>query len=141
TININGGGSIILQGGSGSGSQNNASISSQGIAQAINFGSGGTLQITGGTNGVDNWSGIWSESGNTTISGSPNIILQGGASGGAPDQPNDASIHNKFGTLTIAANNVTLTGGAGFEANATFGGANVTVTANGILLKGGSRAR
>jgi len=139
-ITINGGGNLTIQGGSGSGSQNKASIDSQGASQQINFGTpGSAIVLTGGANGIDNYAELFSDSGNATISGSPNITLQGGPSGGAANQGNSAEIIADNGMLTVAANNLSLIGGAGTEAAATISGSTVNVTYGGtVQLSGGS---
>ena len=180
TININGGGSVEIAGGSGDGtlgyydqdcvdggnsvatcrgSSNSAQIESVFGNQTLNFVSGGSLTITGGSVGSNNWAGIENEAelaGNTqSITGNPNITLTGGSSGGkaigAPDDDfdltNDAGIYNEgpggqiitVGTLTInGGGNATTHGGAGISNDATAGLLEITTIGDMSMYGGGS---
>ena len=155
TITLLYGGTVSLAGGSGDGnlgyygsecaaalgaslcrgSSNDASIENLKNAQLIDFSSGaGTLTITGGTVGDQNWAGISNQATGTTqeIRGNPVIALTGGASGGrievsGPDTfelSNDAGIYSKgSGMQTISASTLTINGGSGAS---TVGGAGIS---------------
>ena len=153
TITLNGGGSIVMLGGS-SAQQNVqptapppnhgsfAFIRSDGDAQAIAFTSGGGIQITGGTVGSNNNAGIRAANGTQTISGSPDIALTGGASGGVDNEGNFAMIFANSAGQTITAGNVSLTAGAGGVNNfAAIIAPTQTITVHGDLgLTGGGSA-
>ncbi|MCK9389018.1 MAG: filamentous hemagglutinin N-terminal domain-containing protein, partial [Sulfuritalea sp.] len=152
TITVNGGGSVILLAGSGTGvlgyygsdcylsgagdlcrgSSNDAAIRNGIGYQDVYFISGGSLSITGGGAGTQNWAGInnrptaWSQ----TISGNPDIAVTGGSGGGGAvsyggytyQLANDAGIHSEgSGDQNIYANSITLSAG-----NATYGGAGIS---------------
>ncbi len=146
TINVNGGGAITLTGGSsgltgvGSGNGSRALIQADGDSQQINFGAGGTINLTGGTIGSRAFASIFSSNGSQTITGSPNITLTGGASGGIDGEGNYASIF-AGGLQTITSGNMTLNAGAAGTNNfASISGAtnNITVNGNLALTGGGS---
>ena len=118
SVTVNGGGTITLQGGSGT-STNSASIFNKGTQQTINFTAGGALNLTGGTVGNFNVGRVESL-GKQTISGAPNITLQGGASGGAVGLGNAAEIRAEGATQTISANNLLLQGGAGNQCKSNY---------------------
>lgn len=155
TITLLYGGTVSLSGGSGDGtlgyygsecaavlgvslcrgSSNDANIENLKNAQLIDFSSGaGSLTITGGTIGDQNWAGISNKEAGTTqeVRGNPVITLTGGASGGrievsGPDVfelSNDAGIYSKTnGMQTISASTLTINGGSGAG---TVGGAGIS---------------
>ncbi|MDD5175911.1 MAG: filamentous hemagglutinin N-terminal domain-containing protein [Sterolibacterium sp.] len=135
-------------------SSNKAQIRNQGATQNIAFSqANGAIQIIGGTTGTNNVAVIESD-GAVSISGSPDILLQSGASGGAavylptptiqgsfPSLGNDAGI-GAGGAMTIHARDVTVdastasvntVGKAGLHS-----AGNLSLTATGnVALKGG----
>ncbi|MDP2823304.1 MAG: filamentous hemagglutinin N-terminal domain-containing protein [Sulfuritalea sp.] len=180
TISLTGAGAnVVLRGGTGAGllgemesgcvnaglgaacqsSNNNARIQNNGAGgQTINYAyGGGTLAMYGGNTGYDNSAEVDNSSdfgtvGSQQILGNPNIIIQGGTSGGklvmyggSPGakvfvQGNQAGIFSDH-AQTINAASLTLTGGSGA---ATFSPAilearvqNINVT-GAITLQGGS---
>jgi hypothetical protein len=127
TLTINGGGTVLLQGGAspatnvGISGGSYASIDTDGASQTLNFSAGGNLTLVGGTVGSGNEANIGS-AGAQTISGAPAISLTGGASGGIAGEGNGANIQAD-GTQTIAASTLLLRGGAaGTENSAALGG-------------------
>jgi len=129
TITVGGGGVISLEGGSSALTNvidnvdnfyrgSFALIQANGDSQQINFTSGGELNLTGGTVGSNNPAQIYARVGLQTISGSPDVTLTGGASGGYVDQSiskfegNYASIRGEAGQ-SITASSITMTGGGG----------------------------
>ena len=143
TVNVSAGGSIQLQGGTGTASASNfAVIAAQGAAQNISFaGAGGALSLTGGTVGTDNFAGLVSQnSGPQTITGVASLALNGGASGGAAGLGNRALITASGGTQNVTASTIALNGGAsGTEnfAGLSAGGQTQTISAGSITLQGG----
>ncbi len=153
------GGELRLQGGSGaSGNQalienGTSTLHANSVQQNIKFTGGGSINITGGTNGTDNAAGI-SAYGDQTIRGNnsdgsdnPNIMLIGGASGGALNAENAAFISLDGGSTaaqTINAHNISLTGGAGGTLNVAAIGTELTgmsaqINATGsVALAGGA---
>lgn len=175
TITIYGGGSVNLQAGSGTGalghydndcyavlgdacrgSSNDAAIYNGVGAQKLDFvPGGGSLTVTGGSAGTQNWAGINNKASASTqqILGDPNITLTGGSGGGSAlsygyqtfQLSNDAGINSDgTGAQTIHAGSIVIHGGG-----AAFGGAgigsesgtslNVTTT-GGLSMYGGSNA-
>jgi filamentous hemagglutinin family protein len=144
------GSALNLQGGSGAGGGNLAGVGNSGAGattQTISFANGGAINVTGGTNGIDNGAGIQAATGNQTITGNADITLTGGATGGGVNAGNDASINLKLGAggiQTISAHNLLLQGGAGgIENGATIGtetsGQASSITATGsVALTGGA---
>ena len=171
TINVTGGGSITLAGGSSTNvvplrvagmvhplvvvvpaanNNNQASIYTQGTAQAINFLAGGALQITGGTGGVSNFAQIVDSgaASSQTITGATSISLVGGASGGGVDTGNGARLRS-YGSqaVSVGTGGITLLGGSGIftdndasiSQSSTTGTQNITVGGGGgITMVGGS---
>ncbi len=148
TIAVNGGGSIVLKGGSsgaanvGSGHGARALIQASGVSQQIDFSSGGAIDLTGGTVGSRNFAQIYSANGSQSITGAPAISLTGGASGGIAGEGNYAEI-SSFGAQSVSAAGVSLKGGSGGISNYAnlFAGASqvLAVTGTGALtLLGGS---
>ncbi|MDP1537336.1 MAG: filamentous hemagglutinin N-terminal domain-containing protein [Burkholderiales bacterium] len=148
-LTVNNGGAITLQGGSsaqtgvGTDGGSWAWIRADGDAQQINFTAGGIIDVTGGTVGSNNYAGIRGTH-LQTISGSPTIVLTGGASGGMLDEGNFAHIRAVDGQ-TITAANIAITGGGGDSNNARIrqenATANQTITITGggtVALLGGS---
>ncbi len=148
TITVNGGGSIVLQGGSssltnvgGAGHGSRALIETRADSQTIHFTGGGAISLTGGTNGSRNRAVIdISSPGPQVISGGPTITLTGGASGGTAAEPNNAAIFSGTGPQTITAAAIVLQGGSGGTLNFAEIGSNgnQTITASGIALTGGA---
>jgi filamentous hemagglutinin family protein len=143
TINVNNGGNITLQGGSTSaiataaGTGSYGRIRGEGDAQTINFANGGSISITGGVVGSRNKSEILSNSGVQTITGSPNVTMTGGASGGADGDGNFARIHSDI-AQNLTLGNVQLIGGGGFDSFAAIQSPNQNLTVNGSLTLTGS---
>jgi filamentous hemagglutinin family protein len=161
TITIYGGATVSLQGGSGNGSlgyyggecadalgvalcrgsSNGAMIENLKGAQLVDFSpAAGTLAVTGGTIGDQNWAEISNQSDGTTqeVRGNPVITLTGGSSGGRVevfgadnfDLSNDAGIYSKgSGLQTITASTLTINGGAGAS---TIGGAGISNEYGGV---------
>ncbi|MBI5109887.1 MAG: filamentous hemagglutinin N-terminal domain-containing protein [Rhodocyclales bacterium] len=155
TLTIYGGATVSLQGGSGDGnlgyygsecfaalgaaacrgSSSDAMVENLKGAQLLDFSpAAGSLVITGGTVGDQNWAGISNQATGTTqeVRGNPVITLTGGASGGrvevsGPDifeLSNDAGIYSKgSGMQTISASTLTINGGSGAS---TVGGAGIS---------------
>ncbi|TAK46426.1 MAG: filamentous hemagglutinin N-terminal domain-containing protein [Betaproteobacteria bacterium] len=148
TITVNAGGSITVQGGSsaatgvGSGHGSRAQILSSGDSQTIAFTSGGAIDLTGGSVGSRNYALILTENAQT-ISGSPDITLTGGPSGGIAGESNFARISSNAGPQEITASAITLQGGtAGIENLAQIGQFGIsstqTITVSGtVSLTGG----
>jgi filamentous hemagglutinin family protein len=181
TIVIKGGGSLTVQGGSGDAlpatgrnfeycngcklSSNGASIYNGGSSQTVDFVSGGTLTLTGGTRGSDNAAiiiGNMDNGGTQTITSSggaanyPAITLTGG-SGGFYNPADGANVGNvaavgAFDTgkattaaslKTINAKSITLNGGGtanerGGALLATGDGNSIINVTGDLLMNGGS---
>lgn len=139
SISIAAGGSLALQGGNGT--SNFARVRSNGVTQLLAFGAGSTLDLTGGTGASNNFARVQAVVGNQTISGNPDITIQGGASGGADLAGNFADIRASSASAlqNIAAGNLTLQAGAAGQENfAAVIGANQTISALGdVSLTGG----
>ena len=73
SVTITGGGTLLLQGGTGS--FNEAHIENAGTVQTISFPAGGALMLTGGSGGG---AAVRAPSGDLTITGGPNISLING---------------------------------------------------------------
>ncbi|MDB5808717.1 MAG: hypothetical protein JWN94_839 [Betaproteobacteria bacterium] len=147
TLTFVAGGELRLQGGSGA-SGNEAGVHNNGVnatTQTIAFPAGGVITLTGGTTGTSNNAGIFA-GGNQTISGTADITITGGASGGTAVADNGAYIALETGTgvQTVSAHNISLAGGAGGNTNAAAIGTNVSgmsaaITASGsVTLAGGA---
>jgi len=87
---VTNGGSITLEGGStaqiptSNGNGAYGRIRGEGNTQTINFAPGGTLTLTGGTNGARNRGEILTNNASQQIiTGSPNVVITAGTSGGA----------------------------------------------------------
>ncbi len=134
------GGGMTLQGGS-VGASNFARVQAFGASQTITLSAGAALNLTGGTGASFNFARIQAVNGNQTIAGSPNIGINGGASGGADLAGNFADVRasGPASLQSIAANNIVLQAGAAGQEN--FAGIlapNQTITALGnVLLTGG----
>jgi filamentous hemagglutinin family protein len=133
--------SIELTGAS-SGSNGRALISnSSGTGdQEINV--TGTIRLTGGAGGLANQAIIVS-SGNQTVNGSPDIILNGGNGVGtiAAGTQNSATIQTNVAgkTQNVTARSITATGGLGTDASAGLSAPNQVITVSGdVLLTGGA---
>ncbi len=152
-ISVTGGGGLSLQGGNGIGGSNSAFIgtadSGAGTpSQAVHFPNGGTLQLKGGANGPNNYSAIFTLAGNQSITGSADLTVTGGSSGGGPTTSSGAgiSLEGLSGTdsQSITVRNLTLQGGSGGNTNSatisTFtSGQTANITATGtVSLSGGS---
>jgi filamentous hemagglutinin family protein len=159
TITVTGGGAVTLHGGSSSdtsvGYDSNllglsngsfAMIRSDGVAQLIEFtGSGGSINMTGGTVGSNNQAYIQAATGSQTIRGdiaahAPAISLTGGASGGITGEANRAAILSDAGSQSIAASQLQILGGAtGSNNSAQVTGETQTLTigSGGIAVAGG----
>jgi filamentous hemagglutinin family protein len=139
SINLLGGGPLTLDGGAGA--SNFASVQAFGTLQSVNMVAGAALGLTGGTGASSNFARIHAVNGNQTITGAPDITLNGGASGGADLAGNSSDIRasGASSVQTIAAGNITLQAGAAGQEN--FAGMlapNQTITAlGGVLLTGG----
>lgn len=167
-ITVTGGGLLNLQGGTGTGtlgytpsgcagcpsSNNHASIWNKGSGgQEIDFLAGGSLQLTGGSNGTNNFAAI--EHGNSagqqkiwsSTANNPAITLAGGSSGGTTvivggedyQLSNDAGIYS-IGSQVVKAANILLNGGGGAATGAfieTEGSQEVVATGN-VTLNGGN---
>lgn len=168
------GGSVVLQGGTGTGtlghfsnecyavlgeacrgSENSARIENVFGGQTLAFASGGTLTITGGSAGTSNSAGLENQTTSAsfqTVTGNPDIILTGGASGGSWlsyggdsfDNSNDAGIYSEGGgAQSIFANTLQITGGgadvggAGIS-NEFTGGSLLVQTQGNLSMVGGS---
>ncbi len=171
-ITVNGGGSVQLTAGGGTGSSgyfgsdcvsagfsiatcsggiNDGAIRNYVGAQTLNFGSGGSIAITGGSAGRDNSAGIEnSSSAPQTISGLPNIAMYGGASGGSYagssggkdfTLSNEASIHADSGAQAIGAGTIYISGGGAAYGGAGLSALTQTISTTGdLILSGGSTA-
>ena len=149
TITVNGGGSVTLQGGSstatnvGAGSGSFATIHSDGSAtQQIGFLSGGTLQLTGGSNGSKNFASIKATNGAQTVSGASAITLTGGTNGGFAGEGNRAVIAADAGAQMITGSSIALQGGAAGTENragiaASLGSQTLNIGSGGLSLTGG----
>lgn len=124
TISIVGGGNMAIQGGGGS--TNLARVQAYGVTQMLDLGSGGSLDLTGGTGASFNFARVIAENGSQTITGTADITVRGGASGGAVGSPNFAEIRTRVGAQSIAAGSLTIVAGAGGIDNS----ASVTSDAN-----------
>ncbi len=128
----------------GIGNTNLARVQAFGLTQTVNFATGGSLILTGGTGASNNFARIQAVNGNQTISGAPDITLNGGASGGADLAGNFADIRANAATATqtIAAGNIALTAGAtGQENFATIVAQTQVISALGDMsLTGGGSA-
>ena len=178
TITIYGGGAVAVYGGSGTGalgyygsecasvtgnpelcrsSNNNAVIENKYGGQTLAFVAGGSLNVTGGSGGDQNWAGIENDGGDQTITGNPNITLTGGTGGrlfafdanNVFDFTNDAGIYNEGsgnqivygGNITInGGGNATSYGGAGIGNEGTTGVTYISATGNLIMNGGASSA-
>lgn len=146
---------------SGGNSNNTARIRSGGTAMEIDLFNGGTVSLTGGSNGIGNNAsidfnsnssyGLWigSEGGPSSL---PSIVLNGGSDGGAlyGTPPNDAWLtngaeidagnDNGSGYLSIDAAAISLYGGAGLAAPAIISARNseILVYGGNLTLTGGS---
>jgi filamentous hemagglutinin family protein len=147
TIAVNGGGSIVMTGGSsgltgvGATHGSRALIQADGDSQQINFNAGGAMNLTGGTAGSRAYALIQSTTGSQTVTGSPTMTLTGGASGGIDGEGNFAGMFAQGGIQTITSGNMTLNAGAGGINNFSSVNAatnNVTVNGNLALTGGGS---
>ncbi len=114
-ITVTGGGTAALRGGGGS--SNLARIQSFGTAQTLAFSGGGNLLLQGGTGASNNFARIHAFNGTQSITGSPNITVLGGASGGADLSGNFADILSNIAMQTIVAGNISLIAGAGGDEN------------------------
>ncbi|MEY4268188.1 MAG: hypothetical protein RIS90_2723, partial [Pseudomonadota bacterium] len=148
TVNVQAGGSIVLQGGTGSTSDTNnyAQIYSSGTGQNIQFeGVGGALSLTGGTVGVNHGAFvIAANSGTQSITGVTNLTLAGGSSGGAIGSGNRAVLGADGGSQTVSAATISMLGGASGTQNfaaMVAGDANgakaQTITAGSITMQAG----
>jgi filamentous hemagglutinin family protein len=138
-------------------SWNAAQVRNESGAQTINFQGGGSLAITGGGNGNENYANVQNKSaGAQQILGNPAITISRGASGGvqiwAPslvDHPgtrrwheltNDAGIEAD-GAQTINASSITMNAGAGTALGGVFiGGLTQNITVTGALSMTGGAA-
>ncbi|MRV72823.1 filamentous hemagglutinin N-terminal domain-containing protein [Duganella sp. FT92W] len=184
TITIKGGGSLALQGGSGDAlpatgrpatsycggcklSSNGALIINNGGSQVVDFVSGGTLTLTGGTRGSDNAAlliGSMDNGGTQTVTSSggaanyPVITLTGGSGSGFYNPADGANVGNVAalgafdsstpsvaanGLKTINAKSITLNGGGAANerggALLAAGNGNSIVNVTGdLVMNGGS---
>ncbi len=149
TITIDGGGTVNVQAGNGTGelgyysnecaavfgvaacrgSSNGAQIENGLGAQTLDFLAAGFLTVTGGDGGTQNWAGVNNKGAGQSILGNPDITLSGGNSGGSGvgsgvqsfELSNDAGIFSKgSGSQFITAGNLTINAG-----NAAYGGAGI----------------
>ncbi|MBK6604791.1 MAG: filamentous hemagglutinin N-terminal domain-containing protein [Leptospiraceae bacterium] len=140
TQTITSGGDITLNGGS-SGSNNYSQFSASGSGgQSITM-SGGTLTIQGGAGGSGNSASINAQSGSQSITGAPNILLNGGT-GGADLMGNFASI-TAAASQTMVAHNLTLRAGlSGINNYAMVAAPTQDLTVHGDLtMTGGGSAK
>ncbi|MDP2134994.1 MAG: filamentous hemagglutinin N-terminal domain-containing protein, partial [Sulfuritalea sp.] len=153
SITVYGGGTVTVQAGNGTGvlgyygsdcagpsgtyadacrgSSNTASIDNGVGNQTLAFTAGGSLAVTGGTSGSQNWAGIENKGSGQYITGNPDITLTGGSSGGrmvygysgVDHLSNDAGIFSQGvdDGQVINAGTLTIYGGG-----ATFGGAGIS---------------
>jgi filamentous hemagglutinin family protein len=174
TINLGGGGNVILTAGSGTGnlgyydpdcfavlgnacrgSSNGASIDNGIGDQTLNFTPGGSLIVTGGAGGTQNWAGVNNKGGAQAIYGSPTITLTGGSSGGSAlayggdvfELSNDAGIFTEgSGGQWITADTLTINGGtadwggAGIGNEGASGGLTIVTNGNMSMYGGSSNA-
>ena len=151
TINVNNGGSLTLQGGSstqtnvgvdanGNGNGSFANISASGDTQQINFSAGGAISVTGGSVGSRNSATINSSAANSTqtITGSPNVTMTGGQSGGFTGEGNSAGLNANAGTQNLTLGTVHLTGGNGVDNSAAMQAPSQIITVNGNLNLSGA---
>ncbi|MCX7154847.1 MAG: hypothetical protein NTW45_00180, partial [Rhodocyclales bacterium] len=151
-ITIDGGGTVNVQAGGGTGvlgyysnecasatgnpnlcrgSSNGATIENGIGAQTLDYVAGGTLTVTGGSAGTQNWAGVNNKGAGQYIYGNPNITLTGGTGGGAVSYggeifnlSNDAGIYSKgSGAQYIYGGSITIN--AGGDA-ASYGGAGIS---------------
>ncbi len=139
TVTIVGGGNVAIQGGDGT--TNLARIQAYGLTQTVALGSGGSLNLTGGTGATLNFARIEALNGDQFITGTADITLTGGASGGATGNGNFADIRqrNAAGLQSISAGMLALLGGdAGVENFAALtADGDQAVAADSIALTGG----
>ena len=148
TINVGGSATITVFGGDGAATNvdidNNhgswAFIRADGTSQLINFTApSGAIYVIGGDNGSANYAGINARFGSQTVSGSPDINIFGGTTGGVTGEGNWAQIYANAGQQSIAANAVYLSGGEGIENFARlWSGTQQNITAATMVLFGGS---
>jgi hypothetical protein len=139
TVTILGGGSLSLQGGSGT--INLARIQSYGQTQTVAMAAGGTIDLTGGTGASLNFARIVAENGDQFITGTADITVSGGANGGSIGNGHHADIRqrNVAKVQSISAGALLIHGGdAGVENVAALtADGNQIVTANRVALTGG----
>ena len=140
TIAMTGGGDIVITGGNAANGAFAAIHSGSSGTQSVIFTGGGNLNITGGTVGKNNWAEIGSNNGITSVTGNPDIILTGGATGTATtDEEGNSAELGSHNTVTIAANTLTMQGGAGNYSGAYLGGTDIDINVIGTTsLTGGS---
>jgi len=130
-------GNVEVRGGIGTNTA--AFISNAGGDQTITV--TGELRVTGGPSGTGNRAGIVS-SGNQTINGNPDIVLTGGAGGGAGNASNNVFIQATGPDTTqqtINARTIRLNSGTGVDASATFNAARQVITTIGdVSIFGGA---
>ena len=100
----------------------------------------GTLTVTGGASGTRNRAGLVS-TGAQTINGNPDIVLTGGAGGGAGDLSNNVFIQALGGETkpqTVNARSIRINAGTGTDASATFNAAKQVITTLGDVSIFGS---
>ena len=123
SITVGGGGAITLLGGTstattvGTTHGSRAMIQARGTSQQIQFSSGGSVVMTGGSAGQRNFADIEADSGTQSITGSPTIVMTGGSAGGIPGEGNGAYINATAGSQNITASSIALTGGTGGSDN------------------------
>jgi len=143
TISIDDGGALRIFAGSSSDTTvgtggSNGDVSANGGAQRIDFLDGGVIEMIGGTLGAGNQAFIRSTNGTQAITGSPEVTIRGGASGGTTDDANNASIHADvsqelvFGETTL----IGATGGVDNSASITAQLQRITIDGN-LSLTGG----
>ena len=126
----------------GASGQNNSAIinSSTGGNQSVTV-SGGAITVTGGAGGLANRAGIVTNA-NQTISGNPDIVLTGGAGGGAGNNSNNVFIQATGPDTTqqtINARRIEISSGAGTDASATFNAARQVINTTGdVSIFGGA---
>ena len=100
----------------------------------------GELRVTGGASGTGNRAGIVTNA-NQTINGNPDIVLTGGAGGGAGNASNNVFIQATGPDTTqqtINARTIQITAGTGTDASATFNAARQVVNTLGNVSIFGS---
>ena len=142
TVTIVNNGNLSIKGGIGAtGVTNLARIQSSGVTQTVALGASGTLDLMGGTGTGFNFARIEAINGDQFITGSGNITITGGASGGSTGNGNFADLRqrNVAKQQSVTANILTITGGAsGVENNAVIRGEGIqSVSATGIVIQGG----